>query len=385
MTAPHYHSHVDDPAAVGRRLKDARLAAGLSQRQLSFPGCSAAYISRLEAGDRVPSLQLLRKLAAKLNADEQYLATGVEQIKQAPPELIEAEVERRLAGGRPDARASGNRPSGRSRRPGGARARPLGALARRSPPEGSAGGAARFARDALALLDYADDRRSPARSIVAHGAPCARPQRRRGVAHHPRLRQLRRHRLVPGVLRRGRDRGRGARAARCGVGSRDHDLRHGRRLRRRPQRVVPRQLAALAGARGARPDRADDEDVQPDERRRRLRARAGADPAPARHEPRAAGGRRGRSLPPTRNGRGDAGRGDDRRLRAARRRGDDPRLRRQQRRRALARGGAPARSVPPGRRTRTRCSSATTRPPSSRSSHGKGSATRPSARSPAAG
>ena len=80
MTAPHYHSHVDDPAAVGRRIKEARLAAGLSQRQLSFPGCSAAYISRLEAGDRVPSLQLLRKLAVKLNADEQYLATGVEAV-----------------------------------------------------------------------------------------------------------------------------------------------------------------------------------------------------------------------------------------------------------------------------------------------------------------
>src|SRR6186713_713953 len=98
MTAPHYHSHVDDPVAVGRRLKDARLAAGLSQRQLSFPGCSAAYISRLEAGDRVPSLQLLRKLAAKLNADEQYLATGVERIQLDPPEVVEAEVERRLAG-----------------------------------------------------------------------------------------------------------------------------------------------------------------------------------------------------------------------------------------------------------------------------------------------
>src|SRR5215210_6593646 len=96
MTAPHYHSHVDDPAAVGRRLKEARLAAGLSQRQLSFPGCSAAYISRLEAGDRVPSLQLLRKLALKLNVDEQYLATGTPGIQQSPPELVEAEVAHRL-------------------------------------------------------------------------------------------------------------------------------------------------------------------------------------------------------------------------------------------------------------------------------------------------
>src|SRR5688572_4330760 len=96
MTAPHYHSHVDDPAAVGRRLKEARLAAGLSQRALSLPGCSSAYISRLEAGDRVPSLQLLRKLALKLGADEEYLARGVTRVEQAPVELVEAEVALRL-------------------------------------------------------------------------------------------------------------------------------------------------------------------------------------------------------------------------------------------------------------------------------------------------
>ena len=65
-TSSHYHSHVDDAVAAGRRLKEARIAAGLSQRQLAFPGCSAAYISRLEAGQRVASLQLLRKIAAKL-------------------------------------------------------------------------------------------------------------------------------------------------------------------------------------------------------------------------------------------------------------------------------------------------------------------------------
>src|SRR5688500_4582471 len=96
MTAPHYHAHVDDPVAVGRRLKEARLAAGFSQRALSIPGCSSAYISRLEAGDRVPSLQLLRKLAQKLGVDEEYLARGVERVEQAPPELVEAEVARRL-------------------------------------------------------------------------------------------------------------------------------------------------------------------------------------------------------------------------------------------------------------------------------------------------
>lgn len=155
MTAPHYHSHVDDPVSVGRRLKEARLAAGLSQRQLSFPGCSAAYISRLEAGDRVPSLQLLRKIAAKLGADEQYLATGVPRVEQEPPEAVAEEVERRLAGA---ARASDpERPTGGLADPR-SRAAVLWEhsreLLRRDDPRG----AARYARDALALLDYADDR-----------------------------------------------------------------------------------------------------------------------------------------------------------------------------------------------------------------------------------
>jgi tetratricopeptide (TPR) repeat protein len=97
MTTPsHYHSHVDDPVAAGRRLRDARVAAGLSQRQLAFPGCSAAYISRLEAGQRVASLQLLRKIAAKLGADEEFLATGIARERAQPTELVEAEVALRL-------------------------------------------------------------------------------------------------------------------------------------------------------------------------------------------------------------------------------------------------------------------------------------------------
>ena len=157
MTAPHYHSHVDDPAAVGRRIKEARLAAGLSQRQLSFPGCSAAYISRLEAGDRVPSLQLLRKLAAKLNADEQYLATGIEQIKQPPPELIEAEVERRLCRLAPGAEPGRTAAEQRARGPGSRGLAPSGLHSRLLAERGERSRAAELARDALALLDYADD------------------------------------------------------------------------------------------------------------------------------------------------------------------------------------------------------------------------------------
>lgn len=87
--------HVDDARAVGRRLREARERAGLSQRQLAFPGCSAAYISRIEAGDRIPSLQLLRELGRRLRVSEDYLATGSEADPRAAA-LLEANLALRL-------------------------------------------------------------------------------------------------------------------------------------------------------------------------------------------------------------------------------------------------------------------------------------------------
>ena len=89
-------THVDHPAAVGRRLKEARERVGLSQRQLAFPGCSPAYISRIESGDRIPSLQLLRELGRRLGVTEDYLATGEEAPAKGASDLTEAEVALRL-------------------------------------------------------------------------------------------------------------------------------------------------------------------------------------------------------------------------------------------------------------------------------------------------
>jgi tetratricopeptide (TPR) repeat protein len=90
-------THVDNPEAVGRRLKAAREDAGLSQRQLSFPGCSPAYISRIESGDRIPSLQLLRVLGERLGVSEDYLATAAHGGPGGPAaSLLEAEVALRL-------------------------------------------------------------------------------------------------------------------------------------------------------------------------------------------------------------------------------------------------------------------------------------------------
>src|SRR5688500_2757735 len=88
-------THVDSPQAVGERLKAAREQAGLSQRQLSFPGCSPAYISRIESGDRIPSLQILRELGRRLGVSEDYLASGVQESGPGV-DRTEAEVALRL-------------------------------------------------------------------------------------------------------------------------------------------------------------------------------------------------------------------------------------------------------------------------------------------------
>jgi tetratricopeptide (TPR) repeat protein len=89
-------THVDDPAAVGERLRAARERAGLTQRDLAFPGCSPAYISRIESGDRIPSLQLLRELGRRLGVSEDYLATGENRAAPDDPRLLDGELAMRL-------------------------------------------------------------------------------------------------------------------------------------------------------------------------------------------------------------------------------------------------------------------------------------------------
>ncbi|HEY1563999.1 MAG TPA: tetratricopeptide repeat protein [Gaiellaceae bacterium] len=85
-------NHVDDPVAVGQRLLQARQAAGLTQRELSFEGCTAAYVSRIEAGARVPSLQILREFGKRLGVSADYLATGGLDTEGPSSDLLEAEV-----------------------------------------------------------------------------------------------------------------------------------------------------------------------------------------------------------------------------------------------------------------------------------------------------
>ena len=61
---------------IGARLKRLRLERGISQRDLSSPGITYAYISRIESGARTPSVKALRRIAGKLGVTVEHLETG---------------------------------------------------------------------------------------------------------------------------------------------------------------------------------------------------------------------------------------------------------------------------------------------------------------------
>lgn len=78
---------------IGERLRRLRVEKGFSQRELSTEGVSYAYISRIEAGSRQPSVKALRKLAAKLGVTADYLETGSDLGSAERRELRLADLE----------------------------------------------------------------------------------------------------------------------------------------------------------------------------------------------------------------------------------------------------------------------------------------------------
>ena len=81
---------------IGQRLRRLRTERRLSQRELSSPGVSYAYISRIEAGTRQPSVKALRMLARKLGVSAEYLETGSELGAQEARELRMTDAELKL-------------------------------------------------------------------------------------------------------------------------------------------------------------------------------------------------------------------------------------------------------------------------------------------------
>ena len=221
-------THVDDPGAVGARLKAARLEAGLSQRQLAFTGCSPAYISRIEAGDRIPSLQLLRELGRRLGVSEDFLATG-EETQFQTLSMLEAEIALRL-----DDQPTRAAPLRRGARPGGDSAR---ALHRRGGPRPPGRPPRRVARGRQAL-------RGRARRVRLGRVGASRPRGKPGA----RVRDDGRARTV----------GRDPRALPQGLpGARRHGRGDPLLLPPRGRAVRPERIRPRRGGRHERPrDRA---------------------------------------------------------------------------------------------------------------------------------
>lgn len=73
---------------VGERIRERRQKLGISQRELASNGVSYAYISRIEANQRRPSVRALRELAPKLGVSVHWLETGKEDPAEELARLI---------------------------------------------------------------------------------------------------------------------------------------------------------------------------------------------------------------------------------------------------------------------------------------------------------
>lgn len=70
----HAERTANDPVRFGAVLRRARLEACLLQRDLAeAAGVTAAYVSRIEAGARVPKRRVLKAFAARLGVDPEQL------------------------------------------------------------------------------------------------------------------------------------------------------------------------------------------------------------------------------------------------------------------------------------------------------------------------
>ena len=84
--------------SIGARVRRLRLERGLSQRQLASRGVSYAYISRIESGQRTPSVRAIRLLAPRLGVTPEYLESGADigPVEALELRLTDAELRLRL-------------------------------------------------------------------------------------------------------------------------------------------------------------------------------------------------------------------------------------------------------------------------------------------------
>lgn len=79
---------------IGTRIRELRLARGMTQRQLGAPRYTHAYVSTIESGRRNPSRAALEFFAERLGVDVEQLVTGrpPDLVPRLEAELIEARI-----------------------------------------------------------------------------------------------------------------------------------------------------------------------------------------------------------------------------------------------------------------------------------------------------
>src|ERR687886_2880846 len=79
---------------LGERLRQLRVAAGLTQTDLAGDRFSKEYVSQIERGKTRPTRETIEWIAARLGVDASFLASGVSADERARVEasLIRAEA-----------------------------------------------------------------------------------------------------------------------------------------------------------------------------------------------------------------------------------------------------------------------------------------------------
>ena len=82
-------------ADLGRRIRAARIARGMSQAELGRP-LTRAYVSQVESGQTLPSLPALLHLASRLGVDPGWLLSSTDSgLRQYTPAHDDVESIRR--------------------------------------------------------------------------------------------------------------------------------------------------------------------------------------------------------------------------------------------------------------------------------------------------
>src|SRR5262245_34359456 len=78
---------------IGERLRQLRVAAGLTQTDLAGERFSKEYISQIERGKTKPTTETVEWLAMRLGVDAGFLASGVSADERAKAEAVLARAD----------------------------------------------------------------------------------------------------------------------------------------------------------------------------------------------------------------------------------------------------------------------------------------------------